>query len=220
MPGIQNNSGTIHWLGGVNSAVTSDKIEFNHVGQALLEMAEFLIAKADHNLVKRGNIATGNTAKSMKVVNVQTNANKFSLDIEIASTYKFLDQGVNGVEKNRGSKYSFKTKFANKKMALAILKWVKNRRVVSKYKAYSALSDNLKGKNFGATERKNKKIKAMSDAATSQKSLAYAISVGIKKKGLKRTLFFTDAITATKKEQKKRYADALKLDIIETINKN
>ena len=208
MPGIQNNKDTIKWLGGIGSSDRGDKVPLNHVATALVELGEFLIVTAENNLDKKGNRATGNTAASMKIVNVQTNATEMSLDIQIASTYKFLNEGVKGVESGSG-KYAFKTKYPNKKMALALLKWVKNRRIVSKYKAISE------------TEEKNKKIKAISDAATSQKALAYAMATNIKKKGIKATYFFSgksySAVEATKKEQKKRFATAFKLDIIENL---
>lgn len=224
MPAIQNNKNTLKWLEGVGSSDRGDQVSLNNVATALVELGEFLIAKAQNNLQKKGNVASGGISSSMVISNLQTNARKMSLDIEIDSKYKFINEGVNGVEQNRGSKISFKTKYPNKKMALAILKWVKARRVVSKYSAHSAKSDKLTGKNYGATEKKNKSIREMSLKADSQKSLAYAISTNIKKKGIKPTYFFSgknySAVEATKKEQKKRFAKAFRLDIIENLNKN
>ena len=220
MPAIQNNSSTIKWLGGVGGITKSDQVSLNHVATALVELSEFLIDKAQNNLQKGGNVASGGISSSIVIGPVETNATKMSLDVMINSEYKFINSGVKGVESGKG-KYAFKTKFANKKMALAILKWIKVRRVVSKYKAHSAISDNLNGKNKGATEKKNKAVKALSDAATSQKALAYAIATNIKKRGIKPTYFFSgkpySAVEATKKEQKKRYAKAFKLDIIENL---
>jgi hypothetical protein len=235
MPAIQNSKETIKWLGGVGSTDRGDRVSLNNVAQALVELGEFLIAKAENNLDKNGNRASGKTANSMKLVNLQTNATKMSLDVEIASTYKFLNEGVKGYESGTG-KYQFnKPGWGRKKgqkagsgkvspMVLAILKWVKNRRIVSKYSAHSSYSDKLKGDKYGATEKKNKQIKALSDAATSQKSLAYAIATNIKKKGIKPTYFFSgknySAVESTQKEQKKRFAKAFKLDIIENLKSN
>lgn len=227
MPGIQNNSSTLKWLGGVGSSDKGDRVSLNHVAQALVELGDFLITEARHNLDKGGNVASGQTSKSMNIENLQTNATKMSIDVVIDSSYKFLDQGVKGYESGTG-KFQFKKPGWGRKkggkpsgkvspMVLAILKWIKHRRVVSKYKAHSSYSDNLKGKNYGATEKKNKSIKAASDAATSQKSLAYAIATNIKKRGIKPTYFFTKAVKATEKEQRKRFAQAFKLDIIENL---
>ena len=205
MPGIQNSKGTLSFLDGLGTKDRGDKVEFNNVGAALVELADFLITEARGNMDKKGNTATGGTAKSMKASDVFTNATKLQVDISIDSTYKFLDQGVKGVEGGTG-KYQFKTKYPNKKMALAILKWVRKRGIATKYKAISK------------TERKNQRIKRMIKKSDNLKGMAYAISTNIKKKGIKPTYFFSKAIEATKKEQKKRFADALKLDIIETFN--
>jgi hypothetical protein len=205
MPGIQNSKGTLSFLDGLGTKDRGDKVEFNNVGAALVELADFLITEARGNMDKNGNTATGQTASSMKAGPLQTNASKLQVDISIDSTYKFLDQGVKGVEGGTG-KFSFKSKYPSKKMALAILKWMRKRGVATKYKAISK------------TEVKNQRIKRMVKESNNLKGMAYAISTNIKKKGIKPTKFFTKAIEATKKEQKKRFADALKLDIIETFN--
>lgn len=205
MPGIQNSRGTLDFLGTIGTTDRGDDVSLRHTAKALVELGVFLMDTATRNLQKKGNVATGNTASSMKAKDIEIGGTHMSLDIEIASTYKFLDQGVKGVESGTG-KYAFKTKRPGKKMALALLKWIKARLVATKYKAISK------------TERKNQKVKAISDAATSQKSLAYAMATNIKKHGIKPTHFFSDAVEATKKLQKKKYADAFKLDIIETLN--
>ena len=205
MPGIQNSKETLSFLDGLGSNDRGDKVQFNNISAALVELADFLITEARGNMDKKGNTATGGTASSMKASDVFTNATKLQVDISIDSTYKFLDQGVKGVEGGTG-KYQFKTKYPNKKMALAILKWVRKRGIATKYKAISK------------TERKNQRIKRMIKKSDNLKGMAYAISTNIKKKGIKPTYFFSKAIEATKKEQKKVYAEALKLDIIETFN--
>lgn len=192
-----------------------DALPLGNCAKALVSLADFLIENARGNLDKGGNVASGDTASSMKAKDIVIHGNQFELDIEILKTYKFLDQGVKGVESGQG-KYSFKSKFANKKMAAAIKKWLKVRRVVSKYKAYST-----DPKNKGKTEKKNKRIKKMVDSVDGRLTgLSYAIATNIKKKGIKPTKFFSKAIEATKREQKEKYAAAFKLDIIESLNKN
>lgn len=215
MPGLQNSPKTLDYLGTIGTKDRGDAMPAT--AKALVELAGFLIKEATRNLQKKGNVATGETAKSMRIVNLDLSAPKMSLDVEIASTYKFLDLGVKGTEGGSG-KYSFKTKFANKKMALAILKWLRKRSVVSKYKPHSSEDDNLKGKNRGSVERKNQRIKKIVNSAESKKRLAYAISVNIKKKGIKRTLFFTNAVKATQKETRKVFAEGLKIDIINSLS--
>lgn len=204
-----NSADTLKWLGGIGSSDKGDKVVLNNVATALVDLAEFLITTAEENLDKKGNRATGKTAASMKIVNLSTNATKASLDVEILSTYKFLNEGVKGVESGRG-KYQFKTKYPNKPMANAIKAWLRVRRIATKYKAISK------------TERKNKAIKKLVQSADGKLTgLSYAIATNIKKHGIEPTYFFSgksySAVEKTIKKQKKLFADAFKLDIIETL---
>jgi hypothetical protein len=49
------------------------------------------------------------------------------------------------------------------------------------------------------------------------RSTAYGIGVSIKRKGLKPTMFWTDALTELEKDISTGIADALRLDIIESL---
>lgn len=203
------------FLDRIGTTDRGDSLPLGNCAKALVELADFLIETARGNLDKGGNMATGDTASSMVARDIIINGSQYEIDIEIASTYKFLDQGVKGVESGSG-KYSFKSKYPNAKMAAAIRKWLKVRKVVSKYKAYST-----DPANKGKTERKNKRIKKLVDSADGRlMGLSYAIATNIKKKGIKPTKFFSKAIDDTEKLQKEKYAAAFKLDIIESLNKN
>lgn len=205
MPGLQNAKSTLDFLGTIGSKDRGDAMPAT--AKALVGLAAFLIEKASDNLDRKGHVATGNTISSMKAVNLDLTGVNMSVDVEILSTYKFLDQGVKGVNGGSG-KYSFKNKFVSKKMMNAILKWVKKRSLSGKTK-YKAVSKN---------ERKNKRLNKIVSKANSRESLAYAIAANVKKNGIDRTLFFTNAIKDTQKEVKKRFAAALKIDIINQIN--
>ena len=205
MPGIQNSKQTLAFLGTIGTKDRGDAMPAS--AKALVELAGFLIVTATHNLETKGHVATGNTVSSMKIVNLDLSAPKMSLDIEILKTYKFIDHGVKGVNGGAG-KYSFKTKFVSKKMMRAILTWLKKR----------SLSGKTKYKGVSRTERKNKRINKAVSSAKSRESLAYAVAANIKKNGIDRTLFFTNAVKATQKETKKKFAQALKVDIINSLN--
>lgn len=207
MPGIQNSKQTLDYLGKIGSKDRGDNIATNNLAKALIASGQLLIDTATDNLERKGNIATGNTASSMKLVNLDVRTLRMSVDIEIASTYKFLNDGVRGTKGGSG-KYSFKNPYPSKKMALSILKWLRKR----------GLSGRTKYKAKGANEKKNKQIHKAISGATNLKSMAYAISSSIKQKGIRPTHFFTNAVTATKKQQEKLLGDAFKLDVIETLN--
>lgn len=207
MPGIQNSKSTLDYLGTIGTTDRGDAMP--ETAKALVELAGFLIETATDNLERKGHIATGDTASSMKAVNLDLTGTKTSIDVQILSTYKFLDQGVKGTKSGNG-KYQFKNNFVGKKMKSAILKWLKKR----------SLSGRIKYKAVSKNERKNKRINKAVNAAKSRESLAYAVATNIKKHGIDRTLFFTNAVKATQKESRKRFAAALKIDIINSINGN
>jgi hypothetical protein len=209
MPGIQNSKQTLDYLGTIGSTDRGDGVTLGNSAKALVQLAAIIIGDASDNLEKAGHVATGGTISSMKARDIVVNGTNMSLDIEIASTYKFLDQGVKGVESGQG-KYSFKTKRPSAKMAKAILKWIKTR----------ALSGKIKYKAVSKNEGKNKKLNKVLSEAKNREALSYAIATNIKKKGIAPTKFFSKAIASARKEQKKLFADALKLDIIESLNNN
>lgn len=208
MPGLQNNKSTLDFLGTLGTTDKGD-VGLSNVARGLVDLAQFLIEEATENLQKNGNIATGETASSMKIVNADLNAPVMSLDVEILSTYKFLDQGVKGTEGGQG-KYQFKTKKPSRKMVAAILRWMRKRAAGGRIK-YRAVSKN---------EKKNQRIRKTLNSAQDRKSLAYAVATSIKKRGIKRTLFFSKAVRDTQKAQGKFLAEGLKLDIIESLKTN
>lgn len=197
MPSIQNNKSTLDYLGTIGSNDRGDSLKLSNSAQALVTLAGIIIGEASDNLDKGGNTATGKTASSMKATNIVTKGTNLELDIQIASTYKFLNDGVKGWKSGKG-KYQFKKTPPGKKMVGAIKKWIKVRSIVTKYKAISA------------NESKNKKI--------SKDTMAYAMAVKVKRDGIEPTKFFTKALATARKEQKRLFADALKLDIIESLN--
>lgn len=179
-----------------------DAMPMNKTAETLVRMAGHLIGEAQNNLDRSGSTAKGELESSLHYEDVKFEGTKMFVNVLILDRYKFTEHGVNGVEKSQGSPYSFKTKFANKKMATALLKWMRVRGTrAMKYKAISK------------TERKDKAIKKRTAKADDLKALAYATSTSIKKNGIKKTLFWTKAIKSTEKEFKKEIAAGFKLDI-------
>lgn len=206
MPGIQNSKDVLDFLGTIGTTDRGDAMP--ETSKTLVELAGFLIEKATDNLQRKGHIATGDTVSSMKAVNLDLTGTKTSIDVQILSTYKFIDQGVKGTQGGNG-KYQFKNNKVGKKMYAAISKWLKKRAAGGRTK-YKAVSRN---------EKKNQKLNKLRNSAD-KKALAYAVATNIKKRGIDRTLFFTNAVKETQKESRKRFAAALKIDIINSLNGN
>lgn len=222
MPGIQNSKSTLSFLDTIGTNDRGDKVVLSATAKALVQLAEFLILTASDNMDRKKNVATGGTISSMKIVNLDLRSVKMSLEVEILSTYKFLDQGVKGVGGSGTGKYQFKNLHVSKKMATAILKWLRRRGMRAKTypKKYGAYGTKLKTGGTGKIERKDLKINKQVSSANNFKSLAYAVSTAIKKNGIKPTYFFTNAVKATERKQKEMFAEAFRIDIINSLNIN
>lgn len=172
---------------------------------ALILLAGSLVDQAQQNLNKVDRVASGSLSESMKVLNPESVGNNVRIDVIANFYYKFIDKGVKGVEGGSTGTYSFKNLHVSKRMMEAIRKWL--------------LREGLKarthtgGKPIVKREAKRKKITSTSTQA------AYAIARGIKKTGLKRTNFFTDAVRTTRQQAKTQLAKGLKLDIINALPK-
>lgn len=175
---------------------------------ALFLLAGGLADQAQQNLNKVDRVASGSLSDSIKVLNPETVGNSVRIDIVANYYYKFIDEGVRGLGGGNGNgRYSFRTRFVGKKMMTAIRKWVIREGLKSR--------THTGGKPIVKREAKRQKRKS-SDTSS---STAYSIATAVKYKGLKKTLFFTDAVKYTQAQAKTQLAKALKIDIINTIPK-
>lgn len=210
MPNIQNSKPVLDYLGTLGSDDRGDSLALGETAKKLVGLAEFLITEAQKNLNKAGAEATGELEASIAAENMEVQGNNMSIDIVLLDRYRFTDQGVKGVESGKG-KYQFKTKYPNKKMATAILKWLRKRSISARNKPTIGKS------RVSKNETKNIKIRQLVDSADDYKSLAYAVSTNIKKRGIKPTYFFTNAVKATEKKCKAEIAAGYKIDIINSL---
>lgn len=158
------------------------------VEQILADYAKEFLDTANANadkagLTYKGNIQSGLTFK------VTQNGSSYEIAIGYPATspaaeyYDFQNKGVGGVGKSLpGSPYSFKSAYPSRKMVSAIEEWVR-------FNGISNRAEDQK-RNLFALQTKRKQI-------TDTKATAYAIAKGIKRKGIKQTLYFDNAITST-----------------------
>jgi serine kinase of HPr protein (carbohydrate metabolism regulator) len=182
-----------------------DSIQLSNTARVLVDMAGYLISEAQNNLNNDGTNTTGDLESSMSISDLDISGQLMSVDVLILDRYKFINDGVKGVEGGTG-KYQFKTIRPTVEMVRNIKSWLRKRGArATKYKAISR------------TERKDKRIKKMKTEAESQTSLAWAVATSVKKKGIKPTKFFTKAVRATEKKFREEMAKGIKLDIIESF---
>ena len=153
------------------------------------------------NLNKSGSIASGKIGElAVPKVNKFGNDYEMYLGYEIDNPaslyYDYVNKGVKGYGGDNAkpkrvksdSPYSYKTPYANKKMATSILKWYR----LGKAKSFGETQKYKLTK----TQRKYKKLKQAVNKADSLKILAYATASAIKRDGLKTTSYFDNAVKA------------------------
>lgn len=116
------------------------------------------------NLIRNDRIASGDLLNSVNFI-VERNGSKMEVFLDLAKYWKFMEQGVNGTERDQGSPYSFKSKRVN---VPAILNWIRVKPVIPKP------DDNGR--------------------IPTPESLAYALATTIARKGLKGDHGLRDAL--------------------------
>lgn len=169
--------------------------------------------RVKENLEKSKRIATGKLA-DVEIPIITKSGNGYVLEVgyELGSKqmeyFDYINKGVKGTQGGSSSKYNFKTPYPNRKMAAAIYSWLnlsrKSIRAVAKPKT--------------GLERKRTKVAKMLTDADNKKSLAYAISTNIKKKGIKGNAYFDKALKQTfGKEFQDNIETALNAELTITI---
>jgi hypothetical protein len=184
------------------SSFGSSKADFVETGkmteveQIMAAYAMKFIETAQINLRTQDKVSTGDLLDIQFEVGYMGKSFVLTLGYEkgskAAEYWDFVNKGVAGYGKQlTGSPYKFKSPYANKKMAGAILMWIRKNgiRPVEKKTTVSSL------------ERKRKSIRAMADSAKSVKQLAYAISTKIKREGIKPSRYFDYALQMFKSAQ-------------------
>jgi hypothetical protein len=157
----------------------------------VLSAANFII-KVKENLNESGRVDTGALSSDIDSGEVQAGAGSVSITVgypagsKAAKYYDFVNKGVKGTRSGSpsDSPYSFKNERVGG-LRNAIEGWLKRNNIASR-------NEDQK-KNLSPVQRKRKRLSKMVSEADKQKSLAYAVSVSIKRKGLKKTGFFDKA---------------------------
>jgi hypothetical protein len=182
--------------------------------QTLLEFGlDFNNAILD-NLEKSGSIASGKLTEvsfpSITKFGTQYVLNLgYPADSAQIKYFDFINKGVKG--KTSGSPsdtpYSFKSIYPNRKMAANIFTWLNKARK-------SVRTDNVTTSKDGGespTQKKKQALKTMLTTASNKRTLAYAISVNIKKRGIKQTKYFDNAVAQV---FDKKFTDAVAYAVI------
>lgn len=157
--------------------------------QYLVLSAANFILKVKENIEVLGISDTGALSDDIAQGDLIKDSQGYSISVgypkgsKASKYYDFVNKGVKGVKSGTpNSPYSFKNLGVGRSMLKNISSWV-NR-------------NGIKRNDVSITKRQAKResLSKMVSEASKKKSLAYAVAVNIKKKGLKKTSFFDSAI--------------------------
>lgn len=149
------------------------------------------------NLIKANKVDTGALSRDITQGDLIQIGDGYEIEVgypagsEAAKYYDFVNKGVKGVRSGQpaDTPYSFKNDKPGMNMQLAIAKWYRRNASFGRKETQK--------QNLSGLQKKRKKLLKMADEATRLRSLAYATSVNIKRRGLKKTGFFDKAVEAS-----------------------
>jgi hypothetical protein len=177
---------------GQSKAAFEDVNKLQGVEKLLVLSAANFILKVQENLNQSGRVDTGALASDIESGDVVTGGGSVSITVgypaesKAAKYYDFVNKGVKGTRSGSpsDSPYSFKNERVGG-LRNAIEGWLKRNNIASR-------NEDQK-KNLSPVQRKRKRLSKMVSESSRIKSLAYAVSVSIKRKGLKKTGFIDKA---------------------------
>lgn len=223
------NNGFLDKLGNDRNSY-ADLNQLPSTKQIIILSAVSFIQKVKEELQRLGKVSSGNLEDGITSGELIEGDGGYEIDLGYKNTdpaskyYDFVNKGVRGVESGQpNSPYSFKNLIVSAKMQKSIMLWLRKRGNAARREDQT--------KKLTATQRKNKRILKQISAADSAKSLAMAVAIGIKKKGIKKSKFFdtavdfsfgkgfVDAISKTVGQDIKVYIRQINKQINETNNK-
>jgi hypothetical protein len=176
----------------------ADIVDFDNIpaiSKYLISAAEVFLYTAQDELNKQGRVVSGNLISQLGVSEVSQNGDVYSISVgypkgsEAEKYYDYVNKGVKGFVSDQpaDSPYEFRSPWANRAMASAIFTWINTNRKLS------IREQSTQPKKLSKTQKKRVAIKKAVSEATNKRRLAYAMSVSIKKKGIKASHYFDKA---------------------------
>jgi len=178
-------------------------IKLNDLADTLTYLAALYTEKLADSLNKADATSSGALADSIIPLDVKVFGSVYTVEIQAATYAKFIDEGVDGWAKSRGSQYKFKSKGVdpNGEMVKSIKAWLLRE---------GSFSQNVRTQ----LSKRESRQQSITDSAT-RKSISVAYM--IKRQGIKPTRFWGNATKGMKQIVEQELAKALKVDIINSI---
>lgn len=178
-------------------------IQFTDLTDTLTYLAALYTQKLAESLNKVDATSSGFLADSIIPLDVKVLGSVYTVEIQAATYAKFIDEGVDGWAKPRGSQYKFKTKGVdpNGEMVKSVKEWLLRE---------GSFSRNVRTQLTNRESRQQQ----ITDVATQR---AISTAYMIKRQGIKPTKFWTNTTKEMAKIVEQELAKALKVDIINSI---
>lgn len=192
-----------------------DAVMFDAVAATLVDLAITMMVLGQENLRKADRISSATLSDSISPDTIVIEGSKYSINVNLADYYDYVNQGVKGWEDGGGnSPYQFK-KFAagggngKSKMVNAIRKWLIKEGMKQRT---SSVNQPLKG---NLREHSRLVRKAQGDNST---RTAIVIAKSIKQHGLEPTHFWDKTVLEIQQQVATAFAAALKVDVINNLS--
>ena len=178
-------------------------IDLSDIKNTLVAIAGAYVGLIHENATSKDVNSSGDMIENIKPTEVTTTETGYSIGITAPDYATYQDEGVNGWKVNRGSRFQFKNKGTKEgtKMFYSLKEWI-NR------EGQSAMNVNV-----GVTKRERRGMK-MQDAET---KTILAAAAGIKRNGIERTNFWSDATSEINAYIETELGIATKIDIINNL---
>lgn len=177
---------------------------------SLASSLAWLAANYADKLTKRLNEAdassSGDLADSIVPLDVEILGSVYSVSIEAKKYADFIDEGVDGWAKARGSQFKFKTRGVDPKGEM-----------VKSIKAYLLREGKISRNTKVAVSKREAKRASITDATT---RVAISTAYMIKRQGIAPTHFWRNATSDMTQLVEKELGAALKVDIITNLSNN
>jgi hypothetical protein len=195
------NNGFLDLLG--EEVSTYEEVQLTDTANTLLIIAAKYVAKLTELIEQRDIASSGGLSDSLGATEVEVSGTVYSIGIEAADYAAFVDEGVDGWAKSRGSRFKFKTRGVdpNSEMVASIKDWLRRE---------GGSARNVK---IGISSREIRGKKIADEATQRATSVAYMI----KRQGIEPTHFWRDATIYIQDVARQEMGMALRIDIINNL---
>jgi hypothetical protein len=197
----------LHALNGDQLDLIGDQqikpVQLNDIADTLAYLAALYTDKLGESLAKADASSSGVLADSIIPLDVKLFGSVYTVEIQAAKYAKFIDEGVDGWAKSRGSQYKFKTKGVDP-----------NGEMVKSIKAWLLREGSFSRNVSTQLSKRESRQKSIVDATTKR---AISTAYMIKRQGIRPTKFWQTTTKDMARIVETELAKALKVDIINSI---